>query len=358
MSGARLPEAGSARGFLVLGIAAVGTAGAWLAWGGVPRQSGSAREVRGAEAAAPRAPSPRGDASAVSSSDRTSATPAKDAVAPAAAPAEASDRGWVACLDLQDSEAMRECLAARMDATPDAVEIARALCNGTASHAANRMVLGEALLRIPPTHALAWIGPAETQCPRLLGWGDLENALEWCESRDSAWFQAFRQTLTPDVLFAPESGEAGILFSVWFLKKGDAEMRTWIEKGAHGEWGGTSAQIDRAIGASLTIPRTSEERLAFLRSVLDSTRVPGEAGVGSTFANQLLDKRSWPDGRSPAALDTLMQVLYEPRFQESAAATVVLHFPVDAPAGCDADTWTAIRARSMEIARAIGLATK
>jgi hypothetical protein len=256
---------------------------------------------------------------------------------------------------MEDPEAMRRCIDARLGPNPDARAIARALCRELPSHAANRMVLGEALLRIPPTQVLAWTGPAEAECPRLLGWGDLENALAWCETRDSAWFQAFRQTLSPETLFDPASGEAGILFSVYFLKQGDLEMRTWLEKGAHGEWGGTSAQIDRAIGASLTLPRSSEERLAFLRSVLASANVPGEAGVGATFAIQLLDARTWPDGKSAAALDTMMQVLYEPRFQESAAATICLQFPVDPPPGCDAEMWSAIRARAFELARAIGL---
>jgi hypothetical protein len=100
---------------------------------------------------------------------------------------------------------------------------------------------------------------------------------------------------------------------------------------------------------------SGEERLAFLRSVLASSSVTGEAGIGATFAHQLIDARSWPGGASSAALDTLMQVLYEPRFEESAAATICLQFPADPPAGCDPGLWSAIHARSLEIAQAIGL---
>jgi len=203
--------------------------------------------------------------------------------------------------------------------------------------------------------ALEWIGPAEAECPRLLGWGDLEGAFASCASLDPAWFQAFRQNLSPEALFDPRSGEAGILVSVAFLKQGDLEMRTWIEKGARGDFGGSSAQIDRAIGAGLAIQGQGEERLSFLRSVLASSSVTGEAGIGATFVHQLVDSRSWPEGQSSAALDTLMQVLYEPRFQESAAATICLQFAADAPSGCDPNLWSEIRARSLEIAHGIGL---
>jgi hypothetical protein len=102
-------------------------------------------------------------------------------------------------------------------------------------------------------------------------------------------------------------------------------------------------------------PKNGEEQLSFLRPVLGAPNVTGEAGIGSTFANQLLNTRSWPEGQSSPALETLMQVLYEPRYEESAAATICMHFPVDAPPGCDPDMWATIRARALEVARAIGL---
>lgn len=345
---------GSGRATLILGVVAAGSILAWLAWielgdGGKPPRFSAVSASR--ETSAP------GDAPAPSELDageRRSATQPPAPSMPENAP-RAAEKDWTSCLEIVEAEALRRCLAEHLGPNPDARAIARVLCGKSPSHQANRAAIAEALLRVPPGEAIAWIGPAEAECPRLLGWGDLENALEAIEARDPAWFSAFRQSMTPDVLFDPDSGEAGILFSVWFLKRGDLEMRTWIEKGAHGAWGGTSAQIDRAIGASLTIQRSGEEQLRFLRSVLEVPNIPGEAGIGSTFVNQLLNTRSWPEGQSSAALETLMQVLYEPRYEESAAATICLHFPVDAPPGCDPDMWAAIRARAIEVARAIGL---
>ena len=347
---------GSARGGLILGFVAAAAGVGWLAWSLRPHPG------RGTAAVHPPATSgaPRSGSSAAPdeplSPGRTIADPA--AAAPTAAAASASsatDPDVAACLAIEDLEALRACVEKRLDEKPDARAIARLICRRSKSHDANRILLGAALLRITPARALEWMGPAEAECPRLLGWGDLEGAFASCALRDPAWFQAFRQNLSPETLFDPRSGESGILVAVTFLKQGDLEMRTWIEKGARGDFGGTSAQIDRAIGAGLAVQGTGDERLGFLRSVLASSSVTGEAGIGATLAHQLIDARSWPEGQSSAALDTLMQVLYEPRFQDSAAATICLQFTAEAPAGCDPSLWSEIRARSLEIAHGIGL---
>jgi hypothetical protein len=352
---ARRPLLGSARAGWFLGVACAAVGVAWIAWG-LRRHEAESRALdaravaespsRSASSATPDAPTPAGRTSATS----TAETPSPDPVH-----AKVPDPEVAGCLALEDLDAFRKCVAARLDAKPDARAIARLLCRRSKSHDANRILLAEALLRVTPARVLEWIGPAESECPRLLGWGDLEGAFADCGARDPAWLQAFRQNLSPESLFDPRSGEAGILVAVSFLKKGDLEMRTWIEQGARGEFGGTSAQIDRAIGAALVIQATGDERLAFLRSVLASPSVPGEAGVGATLVHQLVDTKSWPDGQSSAALDTMMQVLYEPRYEDSAAATICLQFTNEAPPGCDPNLWSAIRARAIEIAHGIGL---
>lgn len=352
---ARRPLRGSARAGWLLGVAGAAIGIAWLAWGlrrhAADGRVPDARTVaespsRSSSGTAPDAPSLERRTNA----STTSETPSSDAVH-----SKVPDPDVAACLALEDLDAFRNCVASRLDAKPDARAIARLICRRSKSHEANRTLLGEALLRVTPARALEWIGPAEAECPRLLGWGDLEGAFAYCANRDPAWLEAFRQNLSPESLFDPRSGEAGILVAASFLEKGDAEMRTWIEKGARGDFGGTPAQVDRAIGAGLVVQGSGEERLSFLRSVLASPSVPGEAGVGATFVHQLVDTRSWPEGQSSAALDTLMQVLYEPRFQDSAAATICLQFTAEAPFGCDPNLWSAIRARAIEIAHGIGL---
>jgi hypothetical protein len=339
---------------LFLGVVGVSLGIGWLAWSlrGHPAR---AAHDSGPDVERPtRSPSSEGP-DAPSSEGRTSPIPRADPSSPPGISAKVPEPDVAACLAIEDLDAFRKCVASRLDAKPDARAIARLICRRSKSHDANRILLEEALLRITPARALEWIGPAESECPRLLGWGDLEGAFAACEARDPAWFQAFRQNLSPESLFDPRSGEAGILVSVAFLKQGDLEMRTWIEKGARGDFGGSSAQMDRAIGAGLVAQASGDERLAFLRSVLASTNVLGEAGVGSTFAHQLIDAKSWPEDRSSAALDTLMQVLYDPRFEDSAAATICLQLDADPPAGCDPGLWSAIRARALEIAHGIGL---
>ncbi len=345
---------GSARTGLFLGVLAASVGVAWLAWS-LRRHPSEGRALdasyfqnapRSSSSATPADATPGGRTNASNSRETASSDPVRS---------KERDPDVAACLGIEDLDALRRCVAQRLDAKPDARAIARLICRRSRSHDANRILLGEALLRVTPARVLEWVGGTESECSRLLGWGDLEGAFADCGARDPAWFQAFRQSLSPETLFDARSGEAGILVAVSFLKKGDLEMRTWIEQGARGEFGGTSSQIDRAIGAGLVVQEIGEERLAFLRSVLASPSVPGEAGVGATFVHQLVDSRSWPEGQSSAALDTLMQVLYEPRFEDSAAATICLQFTSAPPAGCDPNLWTAIRARAVEIAHGIGL---
>ncbi len=250
---------------------------------------------------------------------------------------------------------MRACLATRLSAHHDAAEIAHFLCSDARHADLHLTLVSEALSQVGPADAMTWIGELEVACRRYLEWGLLEAALTIREQKDPAWFLAFRQTLTPERLFAPDAGEAGILLSTLFLKKGDLEVRAWIESGARGEWGGTGEQIDRAIAVSLTAQAPGNEMLAHLRSVVASAGVPGGGSMGSTFVHAFLDARAWPEGQSSAALDSLASLLYDDRFAESAAATVCLSFPVEAPAGCDAAAWAAIRARSLAIANKIGL---
>ena len=278
-----------------------------------------------------------------------------DAAPPALESQPDSEPAWVACLDRGTPEDVRDCLERELPTPPDPAEVARYICATRADSEHHSILLAEALYRSPAAEVLEWISRLEVVCPPLLEWGVLEHAIRLTQERDPAWFKELRSTLTADRLFDPDAGQAGILLSSVFLEQKDLEVRGWMELGARGEWGGTREQIDRAIAVSLCVRRTGEETLLHLQSVLASNGVPGGGSVGSTFVHALLRSSSWPDGDSRPALDTILLVLYEPRFQESAAATVCLSFPVDPPQGCDPTTWAAIRTRSLEIADQIHL---
>jgi len=250
-------------------------------------------------------------------------------------------------------------LSSRLAAYPDPLEIATFLCSDQSSGQMRGdlhvILVNHALALLPATEVLGWTSQLQVGCRQMLEWNVLETALALREAQDAAWFAEFRRTLTPELLFDPEAGEAGILVSFLFLRKGDAELRSWIEAGARGELGGTAEQIDRAIGVSRMAQAPGSEMLAHLQAVITSAQVPGGGAIGSTFVHALLDQSAWPDGGSRPALETLLSVLYDERFQESAAAMICMTLPVEPPEGCDPDRWAAVRARALEIADQIGL---
>jgi hypothetical protein len=265
---------------------------------------------------------------------------------------------WVECLKQSDPVLVRACLESRLDPDPNPGELAGFLCLDERDrnlYDLHVILVSEALARIPSSQALDWIDQVQLGCRRYQESSFLIKCLAQREKDDPAWIAGLRETLTPDRLFSPEAGEAGIQLTTFFLKKGDLQVRQWIEAGARGEWGGTPEQIDRAIGISLTVQDPGTPRLSHLRSVIASASVPAGGATGSTFVHALLDANAWPDRDSAKALDTLMSVLYDDRFQESAAATLCLTMPVDPQKGCDPATWLAIRARALEIANQIGL---
>jgi hypothetical protein len=355
-------ERGSTRGILVLGIVAIGAGLAWLAQEALRApcvgSSPEGRSERGEVLASPPAipaslagESPGGQRKSV---DGTRAPRPRPPTNPPAS--GAPETPWTACLDRGDEERIWDCLRAHLDPHPDGSAIGKFLCRGghdpTTSQA---LLLAAALDRISAEEVLPWLHQIEIACPRFLGWSVLEHAMEQQRIRDPAWHQQFLAALTPERIFDEDAGESGILLSAHFLEKGDLAVRDWIERGACGDWGGTSEQIERALGLALAVERTPEERLAFLRTVFTSESVPGDGAFGSTFVQELLSPRTISGSDSTGALEAIQAVLCEPRFRDSAAATICLRFKDEPPPGCDRATWAALRARALEIAREIGL---
>lgn len=343
------------RGLLVAGSVAVAAGIAWVAarsrrpepGPGVPE--GQVGRVN-SPAGSPAGPAPL--AAETAAGQRTTA-----AVDPSTAgPAHSSNLAWSACLDHGDETRIWDCLRVHLDPHPDAKEVGRHLCTSGQDPATSQaLLLGAALDRMPAADALSWLREVEVACPRFLGWSVLEHAIEQLRARDPAWLQQFVAALTPDRLFAEQSGESGLLLAAHLREKGDLEIREWVERGARGEWGGTAEQIERAIGLSLAVDRTPADRLEFLRSVLASESVPGDGSLGSTFVLELLNPKTIAGGDSASALDTIEAALCDPRFKESAAATLCLRYKDDPPAGCDPVAWKKLRGRALEIGREIGL---
>jgi hypothetical protein len=278
--------------------------------------------------------------------------------APGSAPSlehDPSDSNVAGCLKRGDAESVRECLRSRLAATPEPASIAQILCTDDETADQHLILVTEALARLPASDALHWIDAMQRRCRRYQESDFLSACLLARKEQDPSWFSEVRATMTPQRLFSPDGDEAGIQIAVLFARQGDSEVREWIQAGARGDWGGTLKQIDRAMGLSISLQAPGTEWLSNLQSIIHSTSIPEGGAIGSTFVHALLDPRAWPDGTSAPALDTLVTVLYDPRFQDSAAATVCLSFPSAAPQGCDPTMWSLIRARASEVAGQIGL---
>lgn len=373
MSAAR-NERGSVRGLLLLALIASGAALAWVASRALaphPAAPGLDAGASGAGGPANGAASKPG-AAGRSSSGRSAVAggepdpDAKDKASVPAAPAPA----WAECLDRDDPDRVRECLRSMLGDHPDPSQVAQVLCTDPRTTNAQEVrvqgeavartrnawiLVTEALARVSPAEALDWIDKVNLGCKRYQEHDLFRDCLAARRDQDPAWFREFRATLIPERLFDPAAGEAGIQVTTLFLEQKDPEVLAWVEAGSRGELGGTTDQIDRAIGISLAFEQAGTVRFDHLRSVIASARVPGKGATGSTLVHALLDPNSWPEGQPRPALDALLSLLYDERFQESAAATMCLSFTAEAPAGCDPASWSAIRARGFEIANQIGL---
>jgi hypothetical protein len=135
-------------------------------------------------------------------------------------PAGGSSLTWADCLDRGDEERIWDCLREHLGARSDAAQIGRHLCtSGRDPATAQALLLAAALERVPATEALAWLREIEVACPRFLGWSVLEHACELLRARDPSWLQRFVAALTPDRLFAEDSGESGFLIAAHLLEK-------------------------------------------------------------------------------------------------------------------------------------------
>lgn len=352
----RAAEAGRASAPLLVAIV-LGTAGlAWL--GGRNWKTAEPHPVARSEppSAGTRPPAEGAGTAIPSESDGSRARHAEDrpsAPREAAVPSPSAD--LAGCLRDKDAEAVRECLRSRLDARPESARIAHILCSDTENSDQHLILVTEAMSRIPAAEVLEWLDDLQTRCRRYQESDFLSACLLARRGQDPSWFAGFRSTLTPERLFDPSADEAGIQIAALFIREGDPEVRDWIQAGARGEFGGTLRQIDRAIGVSISMQAPGEEWLSNLRSIIQSADIPEGGALGSTFVHALLDSRAWPNNSSAPALDTLVTVLYDPRFQDSAAATLCLSFTPHPPNGCDAAMWDVVRSRALEVAAQIGL---
>jgi len=290
-----------------------------------------------------------------SAADRSEARLRPEAVANPAPQRASSTReaAWAPCLDLADPETLRSCVRQRLGREVSAEDLAEWVCRDGREFEQHFLLVSEALARVPAAHALGWLEAFQETCPRYQESWFLHLCLSWVRSRDPGWEEVFRSSFTPERLFDPARGETAVQLACAFARDGDLSLRAWLEEGARGEWGGSELQIDRALAVSAGMHDPGSDWLDYLRSVAQAPSTPAGEHIGSTLVAALLHESARLEGDRSSAFDTLEEVLYDPRFQSSAAAMVLRGCPETAPEGGDAGTWRAIRDRAREIAEAL-----
>ena len=211
------------------------------------------------------------------------------------------------------------------------------------------MVITEVLGMWSPELALDQLDAFQQSCRRYRESFFLDDCLSYMRDVDPSWFSIFAATLTPARAFREGAGVVAVQLAYGLAMEGYEPARDLVEAGARGEFGGTDAQIRRAMGVGFGIQEKGRPVLDFLVSIAESTAIPNGTRAGSELAALLLMRDCWPDGDSRPALEVLLGILDNPRFSESAALQV-LYVGNDPEPGSDPELWT----RVVERARTIG----
>lgn len=259
---------------------------------------------------------------------------------------------WLSCLS-GDSALLRECLRTRL---PDFVEpgvLAEALCDPgiRTRRQAAIVLLSEALRRMDPAQAWDYLDEVVACCREGgEGSGTYASAMLELQRTDPAWFEALRAAWTPQVMFAP--GRTRVACQVAKeLARTDETIRTWLEDGARGAYGGDAAQLDQAIASATALQTGAEAKLSFLVSVYRSPTLPDGPSTGAMLVSQLLMHQHWPQGDPARALALVLEILHDPRFEVAAANYIAESFRAGSSQVVSSDLWSRVRARVDQLAR-------
>jgi hypothetical protein len=261
----------------------------------------------------------------------------------------ASNASLEPCLSLADLEERRACLDAAFAQLPELDEVAAWLCTTPRPLVLQMEVLATLVRRLEPAEAWTWLDGLQARCARHRETHLFKGALVLAGQTDPNWLRGFEQSLSPEVLFSTEFGEAPVQVAVMLAQQGSEFARFVLERGGCGDFGGSARQIDRAASCSLALQRPGEEFYRYLCEVAKSPNLPEDSGLGSTLATFLTDPRARPGGDALAPLLQLSSVLMDPRLNQSAALTLLQQIGPTAPAGVDVAVWNGLLAQARSI---------
>ncbi len=274
----------------------------------------------------------------------------------------------LACLSpgLEDSSydasklgAISECLRGLDWSRVAAPELASWLCSERPPLRQGCLVLAAALYARTPSDAVAYLADYEPECREVAETGLQIMAVEQLSFLDPLWVEELAHSMTPEALFTGDSSEQGLLLAEFFIRRGDSTIRTLLEKGGRGEYGGSEGEITRAARVCLFVtstiqgdPESAYNAWSYADSLLSSQAAP--PATGGVLAPFLANRQTWPNGDSTLALQTLLQALDDPGFRQSATTVLYFMYTPDGPDGCDKGLWSEIYAQVLADAEKYG----
>jgi hypothetical protein len=198
-----------------------------------------------------------------------------------------------------------------------------------------------AVASIDPALGGAPLAPQDRgRLPEVPRWSVLEHALEQQRTRDPCG------TSTLAMLTSNDFDQAASSILLGPLPQGRPRGPRLDRARRPRRW--DDRAIERALGLALG-SSAPPRPLAFLKSVVASTVIPGEGALGSTFVLELVNPKTLTGG-DPEARSRPQSVLRDPRFKDMPPRPVPA-LPRRPASGCDRATWLALRAHARDRAR-------
>lgn len=171
----------------------------------------------------------------------------------------------------------------------------------------------------------------------------IENTIFSLSQARPGWTEMVALYFTPDALFRNASTE-GPTMAAFGLARESQFVKSLLQEGARGEWGGNVDQVRRALACSTALladdPAGAQ---AFLLSVVDSTTLPSEPVFGGMLVAQLSFQTNRPGNDIPLMSSCILEVLTDLRFREQAARQLYSMYGLEPPPGMPSDQWDPIR---------------
>jgi hypothetical protein len=239
-----------------------------------------------------------------------------------------------------DLQSARSCLEERLAGRlPSSQELAHWICGlREGRHSQAQVMLEVVLTALPGNGVLAYAEEVQSSCLSLQGSDLLARAVMANMDTKAAWAAAVSERLDSAQLFDPLASTLALDVAYRIALTGNGLARDLIEVGAAGFHGGTDEQILHSAQFALELQKDGGERIGFLTGLVESQFTPGESGMGSFFADTLLQPGNW-DGEDPStAVALLNRIISDERFRLNAGRALVGNLG-KAPLGANENAW-------------------